>query len=109
VLPAIVLAMGLAARRWAAGPVRFTGPAGIALNLAVIVALVSNPYMGGGATLFYGGTMLVAAWRGQRGCEATVIPNLILGRDDQIGCPTFAPIDELETHLRRRNATAAAR
>jgi hypothetical protein len=33
----------------------------------------------------------------------------VLGRDDQIGCPTFAPIDEVEAHLRRRAAIADAR
>ena len=32
----------------------------------------------------------------QPGCEATVISNAILGRDDQIGCPLFPPIDEAE-------------
>jgi hypothetical protein len=108
-LPAVAIALGLAARRYASGPVRFTGPLGVALNLAVIAALVSNPYTGGGATLFYGATLLVAAWRGQAGCEATVISNLILGRDDQIGCPTLTPIDEVEAHLRRGAAMADAR
>ena len=105
-LPAIMVVVGLAARRYAAGPVHFTGPLGIAVNVAVIAALVSNPYTGGGATLFYGVTLLVAAWRGQPGCEATVLSNLILGRDDQIGCPTLTPIDEVEAQLRRKHATA---
>jgi hypothetical protein len=107
-LPAIALAMGLAARRYADAPVRFDGPLGIALNCAVIVALVVNPYTGGGATLFYGATLLVAAWWGQPGCEATVLPNLILRRDDQIGCPTFSPIDAAESRLRGKRATATA-
>ena len=108
-LPAITVLLGLAARRVAGQPVRFDGPLGVALNAGVIVALVANPYTGGGATLFYGATLLVAAWRGQAGCETTVLPNLILGRDDQIGCPTLSPIDAAEAHLRRRHATAAAR
>jgi hypothetical protein len=81
----------------------------VATNLVVIVVLVSNPYTGGGAMLFYGAALLVAAWRGQAGCEATVLPNAILGRDDQIGCPTFSPVDAVENHLRRRHAIAAAR
>ena len=108
-LPAIALALGLGARRYAAGPVRFDGPLGIAVNCALIVALVVNPYTAGGATLFYGATLLVAAWRGLPGCEATVLPNLILGRDDQIGCPTFSPIDAAEARMRRKGATATAR
>jgi hypothetical protein len=105
-LPAIALALGLAARRYSVEPVRFDGPAGIVLNCAVIVALATNPYTGGGAALFYGATLLIAAWRGQPGCEATVIPNWVLGRDDQIGCPTFTPIDEAEAWLGRRRAQA---
>ena len=108
-LPALTLLLGLAARRFAERPVHFDGPLGTALNVIVIVALVANPYTGGGATLFYGATLLVAAWRGQAGCEVTVLPNLILGRDDQIGCPTLSPIDAAEAHLRRRHATAAVR
>jgi hypothetical protein len=108
-LPGITLSLGLAARRFAGRPIHFDGPLGTATNVIVIVALVSNPYTGGGATLFYGAALLVAAWRGQAGCEVTVLPNLILGRDDQIGCPTFSPIDALEHQLRRGHATADAR
>ena len=108
-LPAIAVLLGLAARRFAGRPVRFNGPLGVATNLIVIVALASNPYTGGGAALFYGATLFVGAWRGQAGCEATVLPNVIFGRDDQIGCPTFSPVDAVEDHLRRRHATAAAR
>jgi hypothetical protein len=108
-LPVLMVAFGLAARRYARGPVNFTGPLGIALNLAVIVALIANDHTGGGATIFYGTMMLIAAWRGQAGCEGTVVSNWILGRDDQIGCPPFTPIDEVEAHLRRRHAPAAAR
>jgi hypothetical protein len=108
-LPAIALALGLAASRYSAEPIRFDGPAGIVINCAVIVALAANPYTGGGAALFYGATLLAAAWRGQPGCEATVLPNWILRRDDQIGCPTFTPIDEAEARLRSKRATAAAK
>lgn len=108
-LPTIMVALGLAARRYASGPIRLTGPVGIALNLAAIVALAANHYTAGGAALFYGATMLVAAWLGQPGCEATVVSNLMLRRDDQIGCPTLAPIDWPEQRLRRRRATAAVR
>ena len=97
VLPAVMVVAGLAARRFADRAVHFTGPVGLAANCAVIVALLANRYTAGGAELFYGITLLVAAWRGQPGCEATVLSNLILRRDDQIGCPVFTPIDSLET------------
>ena len=96
VLPGLILALALVARGRGAGPIRFTGAAGTMLNCAVIVALLANPYTAGGAALFYGVTLIAAAWRGQPGCEATVISNWILRRDDQIGCPTFSPIDHAE-------------
>jgi hypothetical protein len=105
VLPAAMLVFGLAARRYASGPVRFTGSAGTTANCVVLVALAVNPYTAGGAALFYGATLFVAAFRAQPGCEATVLSNSILGRDDQIGCPLFSPIDEAEARLRARRST----
>jgi hypothetical protein len=103
-LPAAVTAFGLAANRYASGPVRFTGSAGTTANCLLLIGLGVNPYTAGGAALFYGATLLVAAWRGQPGCEATVLSNAILGRDDQIGCPLFSPIDEAEASRATRNA-----
>lgn len=104
VLPAATIAFGLGARRYASGPVRFTGSAGTTANCLLLVALAVNPYTAGGAALFYGATLLVAAGRGQPGCEATVVSNAILGRDDQIGCPLFLPIDHAEGRRAARNA-----
>lgn len=100
-LVAASLLAGLLAHRYSNGPLRFTGSAGIALNCAFIVALVANRYTAGGAELFYGTTLIIAAWRAQPGCEATVISNLLLHRDDQIGCPTFSPIDAAEARHRQ--------
>jgi hypothetical protein len=102
VLPALMVTLGLAARRYAHGPLRFTGPLGIALNPMLMVALITNDYTGGGATVFYGTTLLIAAWGGQAGCEGTVISNWVLGRDGQIGCPTFTPLDEVRGALPAR-------
>jgi hypothetical protein len=101
-LPALTVLLGLAARRYAARLLCFTGPLGHALNCAVSVALVANPYTGGAAALFYAVMLLVAAWRGQPGCEVTVLSNWILGRDDQVGCAAFAPIDAAEARHRSR-------
>ena len=101
VLPGLMIGVGLVAKRVHGEPVHFTGVGGHLANLGIIVALIVNPYTAGGATLFYGATLLIAAWRGQRGCESTVISNLVLHRDDQIGCPLFGPIDEVEDHLSR--------
>ena len=84
------------------------GVAGTLLNGAVLVAL-ANPYTGGGAALFYGATILIAAVRGQAGCEGTVLSNWILDRNDEIGCPAFTPIDAAEERFRRSRAGATLR
>jgi hypothetical protein len=107
VLPAAMIAFGLGARRYASGPVRFTGSAGTTANCLLLIALGVNPYTAGGAALFYGATLLVAASRAQPGCEGTVVSNWILGRDDQVGCPLFSPIDEAEARLNTRRAARA--
>jgi hypothetical protein len=103
-LPAITVAAGRLAGRYSAGPIRLTGLLAICINCLVIVALVANPYTAGGALLFYGVTLLVAAWRGQPGCETTVLSNLVLRRDAQIGCPTFTPIDAAEARRAQSSA-----
>ncbi len=46
--------------------------------------------------IFYGTTMLVAAVRGYAGCEVLAVSNWLLGRDDQVGCLLFEPIDRAE-------------
>ena len=102
VLPGLMLTIALVARHRGTGPIRFTGATGTMFNCAVVVALLANPYTAGGAALFYGVTLIAAAWRGQPGCEATVISNWILRRDDQIGCPTFSPIDHSEARRASR-------
>lgn len=101
VLPAVSLTIGLLARGYADGPLRLTGPAWIAANLVVIVGLFATPYTAGGVALFYGTSLLIAAWRGQPDCEATIWSNLLLRRDDQLGCPTLSPIDALEARRRQ--------
>lgn len=54
--------------------------------------------------VFLGASMLLAAVRGDAGCEVLAIPNLVTGRQDQIGCLIYSPIDALEArrgaHLR---------
>jgi hypothetical protein len=102
VLPGLTVLLGLVARHNTAKTHRFTGPAGHALNCLVMVALATNPYTGGAAALFYGTTLLVSSWRGQPGCEVTIVSNWLLGRDDQVGCPLFSPIDALEARQRTR-------
>lgn len=104
-LPLLMVGLGAVLGHYRSRPLRLTGPLGTCLNCAVIVALSSNNVTGPAVELFYGATLLAAAWRGQPGCEATVISNLLLGRHDQVGCPLFSPIDHAER--RHRTGTAA--
>jgi len=100
VLPAVMVVAGLVARRFTGQAIHFTGPLGVAVNCAVIIALLANRYTAGGAELFYGITLLVAAWAAQPGCESTILSNLIPGPAGQIGCPAFTPIDAIEARHR---------
>jgi hypothetical protein len=79
-------------------PLRATGPAGLALNAAVFLALYLTPWYAPAASVtidaalvFYGASMLIAAARGYAGSEVLAIPNWILRRDDQVGCLIFSP------------------
>lgn len=101
--PAVLLAwQWLRARR---NPRRFqaTGPLGFAINIGVVLVLILTPWYlpelavtSNAAQLFYGASMLVAAARGYAGCEVLALSNWVLGRDDQVGCVVFAPIDHAE-------------
>jgi len=77
--------------------------ASIAINLGALVLLFANQYTAGAAALFYGATLLLAAWRGQAGCEFTLLSNVVLGREDEIGCPILTPIDALEARQRSQH------
>jgi hypothetical protein len=87
-----------------------TGPVANVVNLAVLPALYLTPeyapalaITSDAALLFYGASMLLAALRGYAGCEVLAVSNWLLGRDDQIGCLLFWPIDHAErrrTHAR---------
>jgi hypothetical protein len=105
--PMVMMIFALVGRRYSDSPLHLMGPLGLALNTAVMVILLASDYTRDAALLFYGVTLPVAAWRGVAGCEITVLSNWALRRDDQIGCPLFAPIDAAETQLRHRNAPGA--
>jgi hypothetical protein len=108
-LPAVVLAWQWWRARHNSTPLRATGPVGHAVNLGVFLALYLTWWYApaldvtsDAALLFYGGSMLVAAVRGYAGCEILAVSNLLLHRDDRIGCAPFWPIDAVEArrHLR---------
>lgn len=94
VLPAIAtILVGLRGSK--ATPLRL-GAAGHLVTLVIAGLLVT--VMPAPALLFYGATMLVAALHGSGGCEVTAVSNWLRNRDDQIGCPLFAPLDALDAH-----------
>jgi hypothetical protein len=96
-------------RRRSASPLRL-GAAGHLItgaHVAVTVSIVPEA-----AALFYGSMALVAGLQGNGGCEITAISNWLRGRDDQVGCPFFAPFDAVDAHAsadRDRHLNTGAR
>ena len=82
-------------RRRSASPLRL-GAAGHLITAAHVAVTVS--IMPEAAALFYGSMALVAGLQGNGGCEITAISNWLRGRDDQVGCPVFAPFDAVDAH-----------
>ena len=95
-LPAIVVALQWLRARRAPTRLEATGPLAHALNLGVFVVLYLWEPTSDAALVFYGASMLLAAARGYGGCEVLAASNWLLGRDDQIGCAVFWPVDHLE-------------
>jgi hypothetical protein len=111
VFPGVLLAAQALRSRVSPAPLRATGPVGHAVNAAIIVGLFVLPFppdVRDAVALFYGASMLVAAWRGYAGCEVLAIPNWLLGRDDQVGCLIFSPLDELEVRVAGRKFANSA-
>ncbi|GIK77760.1 MAG: hypothetical protein EDQ89_04360 [Acidobacteria bacterium] len=78
------------------GRLEATGPWAMAANVAVAVLLFSIDATRPATAIFVGASLLLAAYRGYAGCEATAISNWILRRDDQIGCVVLAPLDAVD-------------
>jgi hypothetical protein len=107
--PALITGALWVRSRFRTAPLRATGPVAHGVNLAIVALLFALPATAGATFLFYGTSMLVAAARRGRGCEVTAISNALLGRDDQVGCPLFEPIDALEARRTPRRAGVRAR
>jgi hypothetical protein len=102
--PALVLVGQWLRARCTPTPLRATGPVAHALNVAVFLVLYLLEPTSDAALLFYGASMWLAAVRGYAGCEVLAVSNWLLGRDDQIGCAVFWPIDQQE-HRRGHRQT----
>lgn len=91
-----------------------TGPLATAINIvgfALLIAISFVPaisYVGYAAFVFYGASMLLAAFRGYAGCEVLAVSNWLLHRDDQIGCLVLSPLDQLEQRLHQSRYSAPA-
>ncbi len=112
VFPGVPLAAQALRSHVSSAPLRATGPVGHAVNAAIIAALLVLPFppdVRDATALFYGVSLLVAAWRGYAGCEVLTIPNWLLERDDQVGCPLFWPLDALEARMAGRKVADIVR
>jgi hypothetical protein len=96
--PALLVAGQWLRARRTSTPLRATGPVAHAVNVAVFVVLYLLEPTSDAALLFYGASMWLAAARGYAGCEVLAVSNWLLGRDDQVGCAVFWPLDRLEHH-----------
>jgi hypothetical protein len=96
--PAVLVGLQWLRARRTAGRLEATGPVGHALNLAVFLILYLLAPTSDAALIFYGASMWLAALRGYAGCEVLAMSNWLLGRDDQVGCALFWPVDQLERH-----------
>jgi hypothetical protein len=96
-LPAVATLLMLLRDR-SAPPLRL-GAAGHLVTVAHVTVTAS--LVGEAAALFYGSMALVAGVQGNGGCEITAISNWLRGRDDQVGCPVFAPFDAVDAHAKR--------
>jgi hypothetical protein len=73
--PALVLPVALYLTGWFVPPLWFTSDATL---------------------IFVGSSLLLAALRGDAGCEFLALSNWLLRRSDQMACAIFTPIDSLE-------------
>lgn len=97
-LPAAELAILAAVRPPGSTPLRVYGLVGYGLNYglgAVLFVTWTTPML-----LFAGASVLLAVAKGYGGCEVFALSNIIRGRDDQIACAVFSPINALETRSR---------
>jgi hypothetical protein len=101
----LVVGQWLRARRTPTA-LRATGPVAHVLNVGVFLVLYLWEPTSDAALLFYGASMWLAAAWGSGGCEVLAASNWLLGRDDQVGCALFWPVDQLE---HRRAAAAPGR
>ena len=60
------------------------GPMGYLLNNGIVILFVLIPFTRDPAFLFYGSSMILAAVRGEGGCEIMSLSNWLLRRNDEV-------------------------
>jgi hypothetical protein len=98
--PVLLLALQWLRARRRPARLEATGPLGHVLNLAVFLVFYLPEPTSDATLVFYGASMLLAALRGDAGCEVLAVSNWLLRRDDQVGCALFWPIDHLRMERR---------
>lgn len=91
----------LAARHALAGPGLWV--LGLVIALATALTFVT-PMDAPAIWLFFGVSMLVAAVRGQAGCEVVALPNVLFGREDRVTCVLYGPLDAVDARHRLRTS-----
>ena len=66
-------------------PLRATGLMGFMLNNGIVIVFLIIPFLRDSPLLFYGASMLLAAVRGDGGCEVFALSNWLLRRNDEAG------------------------
>jgi hypothetical protein len=93
--------------------VRFGPCSGAVVGLALLVALYlaggsRSPIFGHGkgqlaAVTFLGISLMIAGVRAVPGCELMAIPGALFGKDTELACLIFSPLDTLERKLRTKH------
>jgi hypothetical protein len=83
----------------------------VANGLLVVLYFIGAtglPIVGGGkgalaAVTFLGTSLVVGGVRAAPGCEVMAIPGLLFGKQTELGCIIFSPLDRLERKLRSKH------
>lgn len=84
---------GSPARSWSAAAAWTSVGVGAFVLVTGTVLTFLTPLDGGSLYLFFGGSMVLAAVMGYGGCEVLALPNLLLGRRDEVWCLLYSPLD----------------
>ncbi len=82
----------------------WVGAIRMAILPAALVFVLGNGAVMLGAFFFFGVSLVLAAVRGDPGCEVMSIPSMLWRRHTQLLCPIFSPLDTLERKIYTRIA-----